>query len=242
MSTSANSTPTQVGTAQRIPVLLVEDDDAIRRLLRAAMIETEFKLIETATALEGLSAATRVRPEVILLDMGLPDLDGIEFIQQVRAWSQVPIIIVSAQGSEDRKVLALEAGADDYVTKPFGIAELLARMRAAWRRDQTGGHSAQPVIELGDVKIDLTARHVTKAGEFVHLTPIEYKLFAFLAKHAGRVVTQRQILSAVWGDEYSEEAQYLRVYVGYLRRKLEDDPAKPALILTEPRVGYRVRA
>jgi two-component system KDP operon response regulator KdpE len=232
----------QIPEASKIPVLIVEDDEAIRRLLRAALHDTEFRLSEAATGMQGLSMATKARPEIVLLDLGLPDLEGVEFVRQLRSWSQVPIIVVSAEGDEDHKVLALEAGADDYVTKPFGVGELLARIRAAWRREQTSGvRISEPVIDLGDVVLDLAARRVTKNGADVHLTPIEYSLFVHLAKHAGRVVTQRQILAAVWGNEYSDESQYLRVYVGYLRKKLEDDPANPTLILTDPRVGYRIR-
>lgn len=225
----------------RVPVLVIEDDDAIRRLLQAAVRETEFKLAECDSALDGLSAITKTKPELVLLDLGLPDLDGVDVVRQLRQWSRVPVIVISAEGDEERKVMALDAGADDYLTKPFGVGELLARMRVAWRRSQDMSSSQDdPVIEFGDVRIDQVARLVWKGDEVVHLTPIEYRLLNFLARHAGRVVTQRQILSEVWGDEYSEEAQYLRVYVGYLRKKLEDDPSKPTLILTEPRVGYRL--
>lgn len=227
-----------------VSVLVIDDEEAIRLLMRAAMVGTEFRTIEAATGEEGLSLLASKRPEIVLLDMGLPDLDGIEFIRQARTWSDVPIIVVSGTGDEDRKVLALEVGAGDYVTKPFGVAELLARMRVALRhfRSRTAGASVEPVIEAGDLTIDLARRLVTKRGEPVHLSPIEFSLLAFLAKHAGRVVTHRQILSDVWGDEYSEESQYLRVYIGYLRKKLEDDPASPTLLLTEPRIGYRLQA
>lgn len=226
-----------------IPALVIEDDDAIRRLLQAAVRDTEFTLSECGTALEGLSAVSKLRPEVILLDLGLPDLDGVDVVTQIRIYSRVPIIVISAEGEEDRKVSALEAGADDYITKPFGVAELVARMRSVWRRSQDLTSTQDgAIIEIGDVRLDQVSRIVWKGSEEVHLTPIEYRLLTFLAKHAGRVVTQRQILTAVWGDEYSEEAQYLRVYVGYLRKKLEDDPANPSLILTEPRVGYRLKA
>jgi two-component system KDP operon response regulator KdpE len=225
-----------------IPILVVEDDVAVRRLLSAVFHKTEFRLLEAETAMDGLSMVSTTRPEIVLLDLGLPDVDGIQFVKMLREWSQVPVLIISAQGDEERKVLALEAGADDYVTKPFGVNELLARIRTAWRRTQMSGLSSnQPVIEVGDVKIDVNYRTVTKAGQSIHLTPIEYKLLLFLAKYSGRVVTHRQILSEVWGDDYAEEAQYLRVYVGYLRKKLEDDPSRPTLILTEPRVGYRLQ-
>lgn len=228
--------------ASTIPILVVEDDVAVRRLLSAVFHKTEFRLLEAETAMDGLSMVSTSRPEIVLLDLGLPDIDGIQFVKMLREWSQVPVLVISAQGDEERKVLALEAGADDYVTKPFGVNELLARIRTAWRRTQMSGLSSnQPVIEVGDVKIDVNYRTVTKAGQPIHLTPIEYKLLLFLAKYSGRVVTHRQILSEVWGDDYAEEAQYLRVYVGYLRKKLEDDPSRPTLILTEPRVGYRLQ-
>jgi len=225
-------------------VLVIDDEEAIRLLMRAAMVGTEFRTLEAATGSEGLSLLASKRPEIVLLDMGLPDLDGIDFIKQARSWSDVPIIVVSGTGDEDRKVLALEAGAGDYVTKPFGVGELLARMRVALRhfRSRTEGVSVEPVVEAGDIVIDLARRSVSKRGEPVHLSPIEFNLLAFLAKHAGKVVTHRQILADVWGDEYSEESQYLRVYIGYLRKKLEDDPAKPSLLLTEPRIGYRLQA
>lgn len=225
-----------------ISVLVIEDDDAIRRLLQAAVRDTEFNLSECANALDGLSAVSKQRPEIVLLDLGLPDLDGVDVVTQIRQFSRVPIIIISAEGEEERKVSALESGADDYITKPFGIAELVARMRSIWRRSQDLTSTQDgAIIEIGDVRLDQVSRLVWKGDEEVHLTPIEYKLLTFLAKHAGRVVTQRQILTSVWGDEYSEEAQYLRVYVGYLRKKLEDDPANPTIILTEPRVGYRLK-
>lgn len=227
--------------AYQIPVLVVEDDEAIRRLLRAAVHDTEFKSIEASTGMKGLAEATVHKPELVLLDLGLPDIDGVAFVQELRTWSNVPIIVVSAQGDEGRKVLALESGADDYVTKPFSVNELLARMRTAWRRVQTNGLSCpEPVLEVGELKIDISARVVTLAGKPVYLTPIEYKLLVCLAKHVGKVVTQQQILTTVWGDEYAEESQYLRIYIGYLRKKLEADPSNPTLILTQPRIGYRM--
>ncbi|MBL8048464.1 MAG: response regulator [Chthonomonas sp.] len=226
---------------QKIVVLCIEDDVAIRRLIGAALSDTEFKLIECENGLDGIAAIAKQKPEIVLLDMGLPDMDGVSVIKEIRSWSSVPVIFVSAQGAEDDKINALEAGADDYVTKPFSVNELLARIRVAWRRTQgiKAAHE-DAVLRFGELEIDQLGRSVKRSNEVVHLTPIEYKLLVFLAKHAGRVVTQRQILAAVWGDEYSEEAQYLRVYVGYLRKKLEDDPGNPKLIMTEPRVGYRL--
>ncbi|MBV6459300.1 MAG: KDP operon transcriptional regulatory protein KdpE [Fimbriimonadaceae bacterium] len=233
---------TTTGTSPKVPILVVEDDQAIRRLLAAAFSDSEFRLVEAATFLQGLAAATKGRPEVILLDLNLPDFDGVEFVRRVRTWSQVPIIVVSAEGHEDRKVDALDAGADDYVTKPFGVAELMARVRSSWRRYQRSGlPTSEPNIEVGDVVINLDTRQVKKNDELIHLTPIEYNLLVLLAKHAGRVITQRQLLTTVWGEEYSEESQYLRIYIGYLRKKLEDDPANPKLVITEPRVGYRIQ-
>lgn len=225
-----------------IPVLAIEDDLAIRRLMVAAMSDSEFELVEAANGAEGLQKVAQEKPEIILLDMGLPDMDGIDLIRDLRTWSSVPVIFVSAQGDEQLKIAALEAGADDYVTKPFSVNELLARMRVAWRRVQALHARSQEgaIIRFGDVVIDQIARVVTRNGKSIHCSPIEYKLLAFLAQHAGRVVTQSQILTAVWGGEFEEEAQYLRVYIGYLRKKLEDNPKRPTIIVTEPRIGYRL--
>lgn len=229
--------------ARDVPILLVEDDSAIRRMLVAAFLDTEFRAMEAENGSEGLALVSAHHPEVIVLDLGLPDRDGVDLIKEIRTWNETPIIILSAEGNEDRKVLAFEAGADDYVTKPFGIAELVARLRTTVRRSQrVASQVNEPVIEVRNLKVDLVARSVWRSGVPVHLTPIEYKVLVVLAKHAGRVVTQRQILAEVWGDDYSEESQYLRIYVGYLRKKLEEDVANPTLILTEPRVGYRLQA
>jgi len=228
---------------QQISALVIEDDAAIRHMLSVALQDTEFKLFEAATGRAGLENVTKRQPEVILLDLGLPDQDGVGIVKSLRTWSRVPIIIISAEGDEFRKVEALEAGADDYVTKPFGVNELLARMRVAWRRTKESGVAQdQPILRFGDVEVDQVGRTVTKAGLNIHLSPIEFRLLTMLASHAGRVVTHRQILNEVWGSEYADEAQYLRVYVGYLRKKLEDDPSRPSLILTEPRIGYRLQA
>lgn len=220
-------------------VLLIEDDVPIRRLLRAAMEDTEFKLLEADTAALGLELAARKNPDVILLDLGLPDLDGAQVIERVREWSRLPILVLSARGQERYKVHCLEVGADDYVTKPFGIAELFARLRAALRRAPTSTESIEdPIFEHGHLKVDMSARRIEVHGEEVHLTPLEYRLLCTLIRHAGKVVTHRQLLQEVWGPEYSDEAQYLRVYMGYLRKKLETGDQK--LFLTEPRVGYRL--
>jgi two-component system KDP operon response regulator KdpE len=224
-----------------IPVLAIEDDIAIRRLLRVAFESTPYTLIDAETAQEGVDIIVKRRPELILLDLALPDVDGLEVIKTVRGWSSTPIIVISGTGKEDQKVAALENGADDYVTKPFGVAELLARMGVALRHAAgTLGQAGDAIFDAGDLRIDRSAREVTIRGERVKLTPIEYKLLLALSKHAGKVVTHRQLLIEVWGPEYSEEGQYLRVYMGYLRKKLEIQPDKPSILLNEPRVGYRL--
>jgi two-component system, OmpR family, KDP operon response regulator KdpE len=224
-----------------VSVLAIDDDPAIRRLLKAAFDGTEYKLIEAENAAEGIDAVAKKRPDLILLDLGLPDVGGLQVIKTVRGWSSTPIIIISGDGDEDQKVEALEAGADDYVVKPFGVAELFARMKVGLRHAQAaGGGSAEATFESGDLKIDRAGREVFVRGERVRLTPIEFKILLTLAKYAGKVVTHRQLLSEVWGEEYTEEAQYLRVYMGYLRKKIEEDPETPRMLLTEPRVGYRL--
>jgi two-component system KDP operon response regulator KdpE len=224
-----------------ITVLAIEDDVAIRRLLRAAFDNTRYRLLEAGTVADGLQLLVKRRPELVLLDMGLPDSDGLEFIETVRGWSQVPIIIISANDQDDAKVKALEGGADDYVTKPFSVSELLARMVVALRHaSAVVSGSSESVIECGNLKIDIVGHVVTKDEERLHLTPIEFKLLVVLAKNSGKVVTQRKLLNEVWGPQYNEEAQYLRVYMGYLRKKLEPDPSSPQMLLTEPRVGYRL--
>lgn len=224
-----------------VRVLLVEDDVAIRHLLRSYFQQTPYRVIEATTGRDALSLIAEKRPDVVLLDLGLPDMEGADVIADVRHWSAVPIIVISARGQEEQKVRSLELGADDYLTKPFGLAELTARMQAAMRRAAQGSAEA-PVFEGGGLKIDFATRRVWVREEPVHLTPLEYRLLTLLAQHAGKVVTHKQLLAEVWGSEYSGEAQYLRVYMGYLRRKLEEDPADPKLILTEHRVGYRLSA
>lgn len=244
LSFEAYSTCTMMNPAvssSKIPVIAIEDDVAIRRLLSAAFESTPYHLIEAESAKEGIDLIVRRRPELILLDMGLPDMTGIEVIKKVRGWSSTPIIIVSATGNEALKVEALECGADDYVTKPFGVGELLARMAVALRHSSgTLGQVGESVFESGDLSIDRSTREVKVRGERVLLTPIEYKLLVTLAKHAGKVVTHRQLLIEVWGPEYSDEGQYLRVYMGYLRKKIEKAPERPEMLLNEPRVGYRL--
>jgi two-component system KDP operon response regulator KdpE len=224
-------------------VLLVEDEPPMRRFLRASLSSHGFRLVEASTAREAVALATSHNPELVLLDLGLPDGDGIELTRQLREWSQVPILVLSARGREDDKVLALDAGADDYLTKPFGVNELLARIRVALRHARAAqGQGASPVIDLGGLKIDLTRRQVTLDEREVHLTPIEYRLLALLAQHADKVLTHRHMLTEVWGPGHSEQTHYLRVRMAELRKKLERDPARPTWLLTEPGVGYRLRA
>lgn len=238
VAVSASLTEGSLGP--KISVLAIEDDSAIRHLLRASFQGTDFKLIEAETASEGIEAITRKRPEIVLLDMGLPDNHGLHVIRTVRGWSNLPILVISGHGEEEKKIEALEAGADDYVTKPFGVLELFARMKVALRHASNLAPGTDPVFESGDLRFDRATREVMVRGERVHLTPLEFNLFAALVKHAGKVVTQRQLLTEVWGEEYTEESQYLRVYIGYLRKKIELEPENPTLIVTESRVGYRL--
>jgi two-component system KDP operon response regulator KdpE len=222
-----------------ILVAVIEDDPAIRHLLKTYFEGTSYRVVEAESAREGLALVAERRPDVILLDLGLPDGDGVHVITNVRQWSSVPIIVISGRGQEEQKIACLEAGADDYVTKPFGVGELMARVKVALRHAAKQGVD-EPVFEAADLKMDFAARRVWVREEEVHLTPLEYKILSTLVQHAGKVVTHRQLLTEVWGAEYSEEAQYLRVYMGYLRKKLEASPDKPQLLLTEPRVGYRL--
>jgi two-component system KDP operon response regulator KdpE len=222
-------------------VLIIEDEPQIRRFLRATLTNHGYHLIEAVNAQDGLAHAATRNPALIILDLGLPDLDGLEVTRQVREWSRVPIIVLSARGQETDKVAALDAGADDYLTKPFGVSELLARMRVALRHARQTTNAEEPIFVLGDLKVDLARRQVTVANVEVHLTPIEYNLLKTLVQYAGKVVTQTQVLKEVWGPAYSAENQYLRVYMSQLRRKIEVDPARPQYLLTEPGVGYRLK-
>ena len=220
------------------PVALVIDDEIqIRRLLRVALEASGYAVHEAPTGQEGLQAAAFRRPDVVLLDLGLPDLDGREVLRRLREWSEVPVVILTVRDSEEEKVAALDAGADDFVTKPFSTAELLARLRAAQRRVRPAEESA--VFVHGKLVVDLAARRVTRAGEEVRLTATEYALLRLFVRHAGRVLTHRHILREVWGPKSEEHRQYLRVYVTHLRQKIENDPAKPELIRTETGIGYR---
>ena len=224
------------------PLILVVDDELpIRRFLRASLLSQGYDLIEAATGNEAIAQATARQPDIILLDLGLPDIDGLQVTQWLREWTTTPIIVLSARGQERDKIAALEAGADDYLTKPFGIAELMARMRVALRHvARVAEQSSDGVFVVGELRIDLVRRQVFVGAAEVHLAPIEYKLLVTLVRHAGKVVTQYQLLRDVWGPAYGTESHYLRVYMGQLRRKLEADPARPRYLLTEPGVGYRL--
>ncbi|MBK9266443.1 MAG: response regulator [Polyangiaceae bacterium] len=229
-------------TDPRALVLVVEDEPQMLRFMRATLGSHGYRLLEASTSAEALMLATTHNPELVLLDLGLPDGDGIDVTRRIREWSRMPIIVISARGREDDKVAALDAGADDYLTKPFGVNELLARMRVALRHARgSSATKAVQVLEFGELKIDLVRREVTIAGREVHLTPIEYKLLVLLAQHAGKVLTHQQILKEVWGPVYANQAHYVRVHMAELRKKIESNPARPKLLVTEPGVGYRLR-
>ncbi len=223
-------------------VLVIEDETQIRRFLRPAMEAVGHRLVEAATAGQGILEAAQCNPDIIILDLGLPDADGLEVVRRVREWSRVPIIILSARGQEGDKVAALDAGADDYLTKPFSVSELMARIRVALRHaSTTGAATAATTVSFGAITLDLARREVRRKGELVHLTPIEYKLLSVLVRHAGLVVTQRQLLKEVWGPGHAEENHYLRIFVRQLREKLEENPSRPVYLITEAGVGYRLR-
>lgn len=222
-------------------VLVIEDEPQMRKFIRASLGSHGYRVIEADRASEALMLASSHNPELVLLDLGLPDADGITLTKQLRAFARAPIIVISARGREDDKVAALDAGADDYLTKPFGVNELLARMRVAQRHMNEGGTPAGQVFDFADLRIDLERREVSRAGEAVHLTPIEYKLLVLLARHAGKVLTHRQILREVWGPTYSSQTHYVRVQMAELRKKIEADSSRPKLLVTEPGVGYRLR-
>jgi two-component system KDP operon response regulator KdpE len=231
---------TQERDAGNLPrILVVDDETAIRRFLHTVLSAEEFCLNEAADGHAGLAAAAAFRPDVILLDLGLPDLDGIEIIRRIREWSSVPIIVLSVRDREDDKVAALDAGADDYLTKPFGVGELLARIRAALRRSLQ--QVPEPVFTSGGLTVDLNLRTVTVDGADIQLTPTEYDILRLFVAHAGKVLTHGQILKQVWGIAYLEQPHVLRVNISNLRRKIEVDPARPRHIITEPGVGYRLR-
>lgn len=224
-------------------VLVIEDEAPIRKFLRTGLESQGMKLVESVTGNDGLAQAATRAPDIVLLDLGLPDMDGFALVRRLREWSTVPVIILSARGQEQDKIQALDAGADDYVTKPFSMGELLARMRVALRhraRTQSGDESS--LVEAGDLRIDLERRNVTVSGKPVRLTPIEYRLLTTLARHPGKVLTHEFLLREVWGPGYVSQRHYLRVYMTQLRHKIEPDPARPRLLVTEPGVGYRLRS
>jgi two-component system KDP operon response regulator KdpE len=220
-------------------VLLVEDEPEMRRFIRASLGAHGYRLVEAVSGAEGETLAKSHNPELLLLDLGLPDGDGIDFTARLRRWSKVPVIVISARGREEDKVAALDAGADDYLTKPFGVAELLARMRVALRHAKA--QPLEPLLRFDGLTVDLEKRLVARDGAEVHLTPIEYRLLELLARNAGKVLTHRQILSEVWGPGSANQTHYVRVHMAELRKKIAGPPGRPSLILTEPGVGYRLR-
>jgi two-component system KDP operon response regulator KdpE len=227
--------------SQDATLLLIEDEPEIRRFLRTTLPAHGFRLHEAVTGKDGLTEAQARNPDLILLDLGLPDLEGNEVIRQIREWTTTPIIVLSARDQEQAKVAALDLGADDYVTKPFGLDELLARIRTALRHASRTSDNAESVFTLGDLKVDLARRQIFVSGDEIHLTPIEYKLLTTLIRHAGKVLTHRHLLKEVWGPLHVEEGHYLRVYMRQLRNKLEKNPAHPRYLVTELGVGYRLR-
>ena len=223
-----------------VAVVLIEDEQQIRRFVRVSLEGEGMTVFDAPTGKQGLVDAATRKPDLVIVDLGLPDTDGLDVIRELRAFSDLPVIVLSARTQETEKVAALDAGADDYLTKPFGVSELLARIRAHLRRRNRGGASDAPQVRFGGVSVDLALRQVTRDGEPVHLTPIEYRLLAVLVRDAGRVLTHRQLLREVWGPSHVESSHYLRIYMAHLRQKLERDPAQPEHIVTETGVGYRL--
>jgi two-component system KDP operon response regulator KdpE len=224
-------------------ILVIEDEPALQKFLRLTLSTQDYNVVEAATGEQGLRHAAMDRPDLVILDLGLPDIDGVEITRRLREWTAIPIIIVSARGKEQDKVVALDAGADDYLTKPFGVGELLARVRVVLRHLAVANRdTGEPVFENGGLRVDLAKREVTVDGNTVHLTPNEFKLLTTLIRNAGKVMTHRQLLKEVWGPGSSEETHYLRVYMNQLRQKLEPDASRPRHLLTEPGVGYRLVA
>lgn len=219
-------------------ILVIDDEPEIRRLLKVGLTAHGYEFAEAATAQEGIYQAVTTRPDVIILDIGLPDQDGTQVLHQIREWSQVPVIILSVLGQEHQKVAALDIGADDYLTKPFSVSELMARIRVALRHQ--ANLKDEPVVQIGDLYLDFSKRLVRIGESDIHLTPIEYDLLKLLVTNAGKVVTHRQLIQSVWGAEGQEYSQYLRIYISQLRKKIEKDPNQPAYILTEPSIGYRL--
>jgi two-component system KDP operon response regulator KdpE len=223
-------------------IVAVEDDPQIRRFLRTGLESHGFQIHEAETGAKGIAEAANRRPDLVILDLGLPDMDGVEVVKKIREWSALPVIVLSARATETDKVAALDAGADDYLTKPFGLGELLARIRVALRHAQGDAQDEGGVYAVAGLKVDLAHRRIHVDGKEVHLTPIEYRLLAALAKHAGKVLTHRQLLKDVWGPGYVDRSHYLRVHMAGLRHKIEADPARPRFLLTEAGVGYRLAA
>jgi len=224
-------------------IVAIEDDPQIRRFLRTGLESHGFQIHEADTGKLGLIEAANRKPDLVILDLGLPDMDGVEVVKKLREWSALPVIVLSARAAETDKVAALDAGADDYLTKPFGLGELLARIRVALRHAQANASlDKESIFAVAGLKVDLPHRRVYREGNEVHLTPIEYRLLATLVKHAGKVITHRQLLKEVWGPGYIERSHYLRIYMAGLRHKLETDPARPRFLLTETGVGYRLAA
>ncbi len=229
-------------TETKALVLVVEDESQMRTFVRLALSAHGYRVVEAHTGREGLSQAAAYTPDLVLLDLGLPDMDGLEVTKRLREWSAAPIIVISARGQEAQKVEALDAGADDYLTKPFGTAELMARIRVALRHaSQLAQDPLSSVLTVGNLRVDFAKRLVFNGDAEVHLTPIEYKLLAALGKHAGKVLTHKQLLDQVWGPGHAHQMQYLRVYMVQLRQKLEENPARPRYLRTEAGVGYRLR-
>ncbi len=227
--------------AEPVSVLVIDDEVPIRRFLRASLDPALYDLKEAGDGESGIRLVATENPQVVLLDLGLPDIDGIDVVKSLREWSKVPIIVLSARGQEKDKIAALDAGADDYLTKPFGIGELMARIRVAVRHLRPEADEANPVFEAMGVRIDMVHRRAYRADEEVHLTPTEYKLLLCMVRYAGKVLTHKQLLTEVWGPAYAEENHYLRVYMGQLRHKLEENPAQPKLLINEAGVGYRLQ-
>jgi two-component system, OmpR family, KDP operon response regulator KdpE len=222
-------------------VVLIEDEPPIRRFLRATLAGQGYKLFEAGTGADGVVEVGSRQPDVVIVDLGLPDMDGLDVIRRIREWSGVPIIVLSARGQERDKVAALDAGADDYVSKPFSAGELLARIRVALRHTAGASHEGDDaVFKVGELRVDLLHRQVLVGEKPVALTPIEYRLLTTLVHHAGKVVTHQQLLHEVWGPSHTEQTHYVRVYMAHLRHKLEAEPARPRYLLTEPGVGYRL--
>jgi two-component system, OmpR family, KDP operon response regulator KdpE len=225
--------------SSKIRVLVVDDEPAILRFLRPALVASNYDVEAATTVAEATKRIATDVPDIVVLDLGLPDGDGREVIRQVRAWSDVPIVVLSARDRETDKIEALDLGADDFVNKPFGVGELMARMRTALRH-RIQRHAETPVLKVGDIEIDSVRHRVMRGGAEVKLSPKEFDLLSFLARHAGMVVTHKQILAAVWGPAHTEDTQYLRVYIGHLRQKIESNPDDPQIVVTEPGIGYRI--